>query len=1014
MVDTSNIDLRTIFIDPTGSDSRQRRIQEARQNLFGGGPRSGGRSVVFQRGEAQRAEGARRNRVSELLSKVQGDLGKLSDAERTEVQRLRGTISARAERREIIRAGGDPFSRQRRLLNERRASLEREVASRNAQADRLATKERSLNAEFNRLDKLSTAGQLQFGVAQKFNAEIRAFEKEIQAFNRVQSGTEGRVESFEAQRLDVNRNIQGTIARSGVPLLPGDEVKEVRGLPRGEIRAGVPPPLIPDVIRAPARDILRGTGTAGESAFGAAFGAGQVIAGAIPRPVGETIIGGLKASPAASGLFGDLFTGKIRGEEAKKRVIALGGPFAQVGTVTAASFFGGPVAIGAGVTAGLAAGKPEDVLLGGLFGGVAGLGKAGTTFLKLVGGRTGQIARFGERAVGKGLIPGTLGISLLGTGAELRGARGEQERIRRIGFETAGGFGAFISGARFGGAFATQFFGPLEATASREIFIRRQRARGKITKKDVSQFRKFSAIAKEVNKLGTIAREPSLSDRLNLREKKVILKFLKDQGGFDVTGQPKVALFGSGAVEAQVPLKIRKTIKPKDLDISAVNPPERGRELINLLRASGSKDLRLDKTGTTIRRITAPQGQRKIIEIKPRERLLASFESVRGPFELQKSAFIKTSSGISLFKLSAQAKRQAIGGAIEQPRLRQKDLERLQTLSRTFTPEQLETARLRATQPPRVTRAAIEFRGFLGQQRGSLFPGRERFKIPIETVSFGGRPFRPGRLGGISFLPQPSQTSVFTPSRLPTKPQPSRLAPIGKPSRLSPFFPAGPSALRIPTQQPPSLLPGIPGGPRIPPTTPKDFSFLAPPGLPFKSIIPPPTRRITTPPPPTPGRSRLPPPPIPPTFPPFTGGALTQRGLFGRAKEQKVPGYNAFVKSKPFKKKKFRKVTRRPLPRANALQRGFFVADNTIAQSVKIKKAKKLVRAAPPPLFSLAGKFAFKPKKNVHIERRGSAIDTPGEVVGLKVGKFLAQERRGFFGGFGLRPTPKRRKRRKK
>ncbi len=96
------------------------------------------------------------------------------------------------------------------------------------------------------------------------------------------------------------------------------------------------------------------------------------------------------------------------------------------------------------------------------------------------------------------------------------------------------------------------------------------------------------------------------------------------------------------------------------------------------------------------------------------------------------------------------------------------------------------------------------------------------------------------------------------------------------------------------------------------------------------------------------------------------------------------------------------------------MQRGFFVADNTIAQSVKIKKAKKLVRPVPPPLFSLAGKFAFKPKQNVHIERRGAAIDTPGEVQGLKVGKFLAQERRGFFGGFASRPKPKRKRRRRK
>ncbi len=37
----------------------------------------------------------------------------------------------------------------------------------------------------------------------------------------------------------------------------------------------------------------------------------------------------------------------------------------------------------------------------------------------------------------------------------------------------------------------------------------------------------------------------------------------------------------------------------------------------------------------------------------------------------------------------------------------------------------------------------------------------------------------------------------------------------------------------------------------------------------------------------------------------------------------------------------------------------------------------------------------------------------PGEVRGLKVGKFLAQERRGFFGGFAL-PTTRKKKRKSK
>lgn len=124
-------------------------------------------------------------------------------------------------------------------------------------------------------------------------------------------------------------------------------------------------------------------------------------------------------------------------------------------------------------------------------------------------------------------------------------------------------------------------------------------------------------------------------------------------------------------------------------------------------------------------------------------------------------------------------------------------------------------------------------------------------------------------------------------------------------------------------------------------------------------------------------------------------------------KRAKVEGFHSKVKARPFRKQRFKRVTLRPRPKANALQRGLLVADQTTAQSVRLEKTKKLVDAEPAPLSSLG--FKFRKKGNTFIERRAHAIDTPTEVQGLTAAKFLAQEKRGLFGA----PTRRRRKRRR-
>lgn len=162
-------------------------------------------------------------------------------------------------------------------------------------------------------------------------------------------------------------------------------------------------------------------------------------------------------------------------------------------------------------------------------------------------------------------------------------------------------------------------------------------------------------------------------------------------------------------------------------------------------------------------------------------------------------------------------------------------------------------------------------------------------------------------------------------------------------------------------------------------------------------ILKPPTTTITT--------TKLPPPLRLIGFPSFGDIA------FGPPKK-KVPGYNAFVKAKPFRKKKFKKVTKTPLSKRAARERGFTVADNTIAQSVRIRRTKRQVAQSPTPLFSLSGKFRQKKKDpNTFIERRSAAIDTLGEINELSVDRFLAREKTGLF---RLSPRRPRRRRRRK
>ena len=135
---------------------------------------------------------------------------------------------------------------------------------------------------------------------------------------------------------------------------------------------------------------------------------------------------------------------------------------------------------------------------------------------------------------------------------------------------------------------------------------------------------------------------------------------------------------------------------------------------------------------------------------------------------------------------------------------------------------------------------------------------------------------------------------------------------------------------------------------------------------------------------------------ISPIIPKTPVGALFKIKLpLFKSKLGKEQGYHAYVKEEPYKRSRFIKVTKNPLAFEAAKARGQFVADQTISQTIELRKAKGKVRQAERQAFGLDFKF-YSPKKKTNrlIEKRGFAIDTAGEVRKLKVSRFLAEERK--------------------
>lgn len=127
---------------------------------------------------------------------------------------------------------------------------------------------------------------------------------------------------------------------------------------------------------------------------------------------------------------------------------------------------------------------------------------------------------------------------------------------------------------------------------------------------------------------------------------------------------------------------------------------------------------------------------------------------------------------------------------------------------------------------------------------------------------------------------------------------------------------------------------------------------------------------------------------------------------------EKVEAYHPFGRSRGgIKKGRWLRLSKKPLTKSDALARGAYAIDNTVANTFKIKKLKK--KFLPRRLGRIQNPFHFRmnlgkfrgyrirkgkrvPMKDTWIERKGIArIDSAGEKRGLRLAKFIKQ--RGFL-----------------
>lgn len=191
-------------------------------------------------------------------------------------------------------------------------------------------------------------------------------------------------------------------------------------------------------------------------------------------------------------------------------------------------------------------------------------------------------------------------------------------------------------------------------------------------------------------------------------------------------------------------------------------------------------------------------------------------------------------------------------------------------------------------------------------------------------------------------------------------------------------YPAGYPEIKVPEISL-TLYPGYPKTP-YPPLAPLDY----PP-------IPP---------------TAYPPIPLPPTKPPKPMPHMKLTSI-DRMKQRQA--YNTYIRTRGIGKGRTRKPGRlikantKPLTKESAMDLGAYITDNTIAQTFTIKPVKGKPQKAQDVNFywNLARNKYRQPirkratkERNLFIERRGYAIDTPGEIQQLKAAQLINRRRK--------------------
>ena len=452
-------------------------------------------------------------------------------------------------------------------------------------------------------------------------------------------------------------------------------------------------------------------------------------------------------------------------------------------------------------------------------------------------------------------------------------------------------------------------------------FLGKRVTRGKaIEQLSASEKAKLERFELSVEELKGVKTKPS---KINLAEaERLSSTAAKALDRVIIRNKDNLVVGGSVAQRTQI---IGKSRIPADVDLFTTRRPAGLiREIATELREAG------------IERVSEVRGKqitiegKKAIEVKELSLLEANIKKVQLPLQSVRSAFVRTSRGVRVLRLGAQAQRKVIGGfGLELGRRRLKDIGDLPSILRTLR-------RLRTEK-----RGSVLLRRRRILEEPSFFPISLKGEPPSTLI---GRLGKPSGLRGV--LPSiPIIPSILKPS---PREEPSILRPPPReiPSVLRPIPREEPSILRPPPKEVPSII--------------------APPIKEVPSVLKPITEE---------------PPPAAPKIDLDRKFVLAKKQILIT---QKAPSYNVQIRKGEKRGDKF-VIAEKRLPQNKALKLMRRILDNRIEASGRLKPNRKIPKVADD--FFAPDMSKFRPPRpgsklpsNTIIEKKQHRLDTLGEL----------------------------------